>query len=71
MLENKNLFDNDNIDEVDFYNRYRKYETDRLVSVEQYESQRIEIHSLKMSQCKFKIQSKQNRARKKLENISF
>jgi len=43
VLENKNLFDNDNIDEVDFYNRYRKYETDRLVSVEQYESQRIEI----------------------------
>src|SRR5690554_1683684 len=28
ILENKNLFDNENIDEIDFYNRYRKYDTD-------------------------------------------
>lgn len=43
ILENKNLFDNENIDEIDFYNRYRKYETDRMVSVEQYENQRVDM----------------------------
>ena len=43
ILENKNLFDNENIDEIDFYNRYRKYETDRLVSIEQYENQRVDM----------------------------
>ncbi len=47
VLENKNLFDNDNIDEVDFYNRYRKYETDRLVSLEQYENQRVDMTQFK------------------------
>ena len=47
ILENKNLFDNENIDEVDFYNRYRKYETDRLVSLEQYENQRVDMTQFK------------------------
>jgi HlyD family secretion protein len=47
ILENKNLFDNENIDEIDFYNRYRKYETDRLVSIEQYENQRVDMTQFK------------------------
>jgi HlyD family secretion protein len=47
ILENKNLFDNENIDEIDFYNRYRKYETDRLVSLEQYENQRVDMTQFK------------------------
>ncbi|MDQ2085157.1 HlyD family efflux transporter periplasmic adaptor subunit [Herbivorax sp. ANBcel31] len=47
ILENNNLFDNENIDEIDFYNRYRKYETDRLVSIEQYENQRVDMTQFK------------------------
>ena len=47
IIEDKNLFDKTNVDEVDYHNRYRKYEIDRLVSIEQYENQSIEFSQYK------------------------
>src|SRR5690606_36394231 len=47
IMENQNLFSSEDADEIDFYNRYRKYETDRLVSIEQYESQRADMAQFK------------------------
>ena len=47
IMENQNLFSSEDADEIDFYNRYRKYETDRLVSIEQYESQRADMVQFK------------------------
>ncbi|NLD49749.1 MAG: biotin/lipoyl-binding protein, partial [Clostridiaceae bacterium] len=45
--EEKNLFDRNNKDEIDYYNRYRKYETDRLVNIEQYANQGLDIEQLR------------------------
>lgn len=45
--EEKNLFDRNNKDEIDYYNRYRKYETDRLVNAEQYANQGLDIEKMR------------------------
>lgn len=69
VIEGKNLFEHNNIEEADYYNRFKKYETDRLVSAEQYANQNLDIEQLRRnSELALKMdQSKLNRAKKSLE----
>mgnify|MGYP001164649015 CR=1 FL=1 len=47
IQEEKNLFDSDNVDEIDYYNRFQKYMTDRKTNVEQMNNSKLDLIQLK------------------------
>jgi HlyD family secretion protein len=47
IQEEKNLFDSGDADEVDYYNRFQKYMTDRKANVEQMNNSKLDLIQLK------------------------
>ncbi|HEY9062508.1 MAG TPA: HlyD family efflux transporter periplasmic adaptor subunit [Pseudobacteroides sp.] len=47
VLEEKNFFDPVNADEVDYYNQFQKYMTDRKTNVEQLNNSKLDLMQLK------------------------
>ncbi len=47
IQEEKNLFDSGNADEVDYFNRFQKYLTDRIINIQQMDNSKLDFIQLK------------------------
>lgn len=47
VYENQNLFDANNYDQAYFYNRFKKFQTDKMVAIEQFENTMLDLRKMK------------------------